>query len=247
MIEPTLKVGQLAKRTGISVRTLHYYDEVGLLRPSRRTETGYRLYTVSDVARLQQIRSLQQLGLSLSQVDECLNRPGSSLLQALERQASGLGEQIGLQRQLLSRLETLIGRLRAAEDISVEELMQTLEVMTRMDRYYTPEQQEYVRQRRETVGDARIREAETSAWPELIAEVRAAVDDGLDPAGEQAQTLAGRWMALVQEFTGGDQRVERSLANMYQHEQPRDIHPAMDPRMGEYMDFIGKARAAARG
>ena len=53
------KVGELARQTGLSVRTLHYYDEIGLLSPSYRTETGYRLYAAVDIARLQQIKSLR--------------------------------------------------------------------------------------------------------------------------------------------------------------------------------------------
>lgn len=53
-----LEVGDLAKQTGVSVRTLHYYNEIGLLSPSGRTESGYRLYATPDIMRLQQIVSL---------------------------------------------------------------------------------------------------------------------------------------------------------------------------------------------
>jgi DNA-binding transcriptional MerR regulator len=60
-----LKVGDLAKQTAVSVRTLHYYDEIGLLSPSGRTESGYRLYATQDIVRLQQIVSLRQIGFSL--------------------------------------------------------------------------------------------------------------------------------------------------------------------------------------
>ena len=63
-MEPTaIKVGEVAKRTGLSVRTLHHYDEIGLLSPSRRTASGHRLYGAGELARLQQIKSLRQLGL----------------------------------------------------------------------------------------------------------------------------------------------------------------------------------------
>jgi MerR family transcriptional regulator, thiopeptide resistance regulator len=55
-----LKVGDLAKQTGVSVRTLHYYDEIGLLSPSHRTDTGYRLYDKADIMRLQQIRCVAE-------------------------------------------------------------------------------------------------------------------------------------------------------------------------------------------
>src|SRR6201988_5498959 len=75
MVFEALKVGELAKRTGLTVRTLHHYDEIGLLKPSLHTEAGHRLYTAADVARLQQVLSLRQLGFSLEQVGGCPKRP----------------------------------------------------------------------------------------------------------------------------------------------------------------------------
>src|SRR4249919_692279 len=69
-----LKVGELARRTGLTIRTLHHYDEIGLLKPSQHTDSGHRLYTADDVARLQQVISLRQLGFSLEQVHDCLTR-----------------------------------------------------------------------------------------------------------------------------------------------------------------------------
>ncbi|MDJ0532850.1 MAG: MerR family transcriptional regulator [Xenococcaceae cyanobacterium MO_207.B15] len=60
-----MKIGELAKQTGISIRTLHYYDAIGLLSPSHRTSVGYRLYNNQDIIRLQQIVSLRQLRFSL--------------------------------------------------------------------------------------------------------------------------------------------------------------------------------------
>src|SRR6516165_7425563 len=70
-----LKIGELARRTGLTVRTLHHYDAIGLLHPSLHTEAGHRLYTADDIARLQQVLSLRQLGFSLDQVRECLDQP----------------------------------------------------------------------------------------------------------------------------------------------------------------------------
>ena len=72
------KVGELARRTGLTVRTLHHYDAVGLLSPSGRTGSahgsGHRQYTAADVARLQQVLSLKQLGFGLEQIREYLAR-----------------------------------------------------------------------------------------------------------------------------------------------------------------------------
>lgn len=68
-----LKIGGLAKRAGLTVRTLHHYDAIGLLSPSDRSERGYRLYNRSDVARLHQIQAIKQLGFPLSDVREMLS------------------------------------------------------------------------------------------------------------------------------------------------------------------------------
>jgi DNA-binding transcriptional MerR regulator len=78
-----LKVGELARRTGLTIRTLHHYDEIGLLKPSLYSESGHRLYTARDVARLQQVLSLRQLGFALEQVRDCLDRPGFSPLEVI--------------------------------------------------------------------------------------------------------------------------------------------------------------------
>jgi DNA-binding transcriptional MerR regulator len=238
-----MKVGELAKRTGVSVRTLHYYDEIGLLAPSQHSEAGYRLYAGADVIRLQQIKSLRQLGFSLEQIRDFLGGGDVPLLQVIEMHLNRVREEIAMQEQLCDRLEAIAQRLRRAEELSVTELMQTMETMGRMEKYYTPEQREWLKERREAVGHERIREVEAE-WPRLMAEVRAEMDAGTDPADPKVQALAARWMGLVREFTGGDPGITKSLRTMYENEAPQDIHPSLDPRMGEYMAYINKAMAA---
>ena len=135
-----LKVGELAKRTGLTVRTLHHYDEIGLLKPSLHTEAGYRLYTRADVARLQQVLSLRQLGFALEEIRDCLDRPGFAPVEVICLHVARLREQIELQRKLCERLEALAEHFRTAEEVSAEEFLFTIEVMTMIEKYYTPEQ-----------------------------------------------------------------------------------------------------------
>ena len=135
-----LKVGELARRTGLTVRTLHHYDEIGLLKPSLHTDAGYRLYTAADVARLQQVLSLRQLGFALEEVRDCLNRPGFAPLEVIRLHVARLREQIELQRKLCERLEALAEHFRTAEEVSVDVFLYTIEVMTMIEKYYTPEQ-----------------------------------------------------------------------------------------------------------
>src|SRR5437762_13457941 len=128
-----LKVGELARRTGLTIRTLHHYDEIGLLKPSLHTEAGHRLYTASDVARLQQVISLRQLGFSLEEVRDCLHRPDFSPLQVIDLHLARLREQIAWQRKLCERLEAIATHLRTAGEVSADEFIQTIEGMTMME------------------------------------------------------------------------------------------------------------------
>ena len=151
-----MKVGELAKRTGLSVRTLHYYDEIGLLSPSQHTGAGHRLYGARDVARLQQILSLRQVGFSLDEIGECLRSPDFSLRRAIELHIARLKQQIELERGLCERLEAIVKSLCAAESVSVEKFIQTMEAMNRMEKYYTTEQLEQLKQRRDQYGEEEI-------------------------------------------------------------------------------------------
>src|SRR4051812_8526659 len=149
-----LKVGELARRTGLTVRTLHHYDEIGLLKPSLHTESGHRLYTAGDVARLQQVVALRQLGFSLEEIGDCLRRPGFSPLEVIQLQLARLREQIELQRGLCERLEGLAAHFRMAGEVSADVFLQTIEVMTMIENYYTPEQLESLKKRRDEAAAA---------------------------------------------------------------------------------------------
>jgi DNA-binding transcriptional MerR regulator len=242
-----LKVGELARRTGLTVRTLHHYDEIGLLRPSGHTESGHRLYTAADIARLQQVLSLRQLGFSLEEVRACLDRPDFAPLELIGLHVTRLREQIDMQRRLCDLLEVIAGRLRAAETVSADEFLRTIEVMTMMDRYYTPEQLESMKKRAEQMGPDAIRKSQED-WAELIALVRSEMDKGTDPAAPQVQALAKRWLGLVHAFTGGDPDIAQRVKRLWQEQGDNLV--AMhgmkyDPRpVGEY---IQRALAVAQG
>jgi MerR family transcriptional regulator, thiopeptide resistance regulator len=239
------KVGELAGRTGLSVRTLHYYDEIGLLSPSRRTDGGHRLYTADDVVRLQQIKSLQHLGFTLREIRECLDRPDFPLGRVIQLHLSRLRERIELQERLSDLLERVAVRLRSGEEVSsgefVDTVMEVIEMSEQLHRYYTPEQLKYLEERRREVGEERIRQVEAE-WAELIERVRVEMEAGTDPTNERVRALARRSMELVNEFTGGDPGIERSLNNMWQQEE--NIHGIDTREMREMMAYLSRAMSA---
>jgi DNA-binding transcriptional MerR regulator len=213
-----MTVGELAKRTGVSVRALHHYEAIGLLAPVRRTEAGYRLYGDEEIIRLQQIRSLRQLGFALDEIRECLDRRAFSPLLVVERHLARGAEQIAAERRLYARLERLAAGLRAPDAVSVDEFLTTIEEMTRVEKYYTAEQLEEIKARGRRLGEEAIGRAERE-WQALIDEVRAEMADGTDPSSERVRTLAARWKGLVEAFTGGDPEIMRSLQTMWQQEE----------------------------
>jgi len=202
MQSDALKVGELARRTGLTVRTLHHYDEIGLLKPSLHTATGHRLYTIADIARLQQVVSLRQLGFALDEIRTCLDRADFSPLAVLDLHLAQLRKQIERQRRLCARIEAIADHLRPAGEVSADDFLRTIEEMTMIEKLYTPEQMQQFEEVGKQVGPDEIREIET-AWTALMAEVRANRD--LDRASPQAQLLAQRWDALTERTMRGYQ------------------------------------------
>jgi DNA-binding transcriptional MerR regulator len=238
-----LRVGELAKRTGLSVRALHYYDEIGLLSPPRHADSDYRLYGEAEIARLQQIASLRQLGFALDEIREILTRPDTSVLQVIELHLAQLNEQIALMEQLRQRLEALTRGLQVNGSVTAEALLNTMEVMNRMEKYYTPEQQAALKARAEELGEEHIREVEAE-WPTLIAQVQAERDNGTDPADPKVQALAQRWMELVHEFTGGDPGIAQSMGRIWQDES--NVHGFETGPMRDLMGYVHQAIEAGK-
>jgi MerR family transcriptional regulator, thiopeptide resistance regulator len=212
-----LKVGELARRAGVSVRTLHHYEQVVLLAPSSRSEGRHRLYGGGDIARLQQIRSLRHIGLSLDEIRRVLANPEMTFRRVLSMHVDRLREQIVRQRDLLRRLERLArGRARSTE-VPVPELLHALEGIALAERYFTPQQRAWIAARARRLGPSRIEKAQRD-WATLLADVRASMARGDDPASPAVRRLARRWSALLRSFTGGDAGIGNALREKIRNE-----------------------------
>jgi DNA-binding transcriptional MerR regulator len=103
----SLKIGEVARRSGLSIRTLRHYDELGLLVPGGRTSGDHRLYTPDDMDRLLAIQHLKALGLSLAEVRAALDDPGFDASAALAAHIAAVESHITAERELLKRLRAL--------------------------------------------------------------------------------------------------------------------------------------------
>ncbi|HEX5450398.1 MAG TPA: MerR family transcriptional regulator [Gaiellaceae bacterium] len=127
------KVGALAEATGLTVRALHHYDHIGLLRPSRRTDAGHRLYTADDVTRLYRIRLLRRLGVPLEQIGDVLEDPEWQLAPALERHLADTQHRAAITARLCTRLASMVSELTRHDHPAPDRLFATLEEMTMLD------------------------------------------------------------------------------------------------------------------
>ena len=233
---PVWKIGELARRTGLTVRTLHHYDEIGLLSPAERSDGGHRVYDEASVQRLYRIVSLRSLGFPLDAIAEALDSERFDPRAAVEDHLRRLEAQIAQEQRLVTKLRTLTDRLGA------DDFLTTIEELTMRERYYTPEQLDQLEQRRRELGDDAIRDVERE-WAEIFATLRAEMDKGTDPADPRLRPIGERSRELLLMFTGGDPGIEGSLKRRYETEGPEKASRGMaDPAVFEY---LAKVRAAA--
>jgi DNA-binding transcriptional MerR regulator len=133
------KVGELAKMAGLTVRTLRFYDQIGLFSPSGYSDAGYRLYTEADISRLQQILSLKELGLPLEQIKAVMAGDRFSLIDVVTMQMDRLKQNIRMQQQLLHELGNAASRMRRNESLNVEDFTNLMRTMKMNHEKYVAE------------------------------------------------------------------------------------------------------------
>ncbi|WP_232291910.1 MerR family transcriptional regulator [Frankia sp. QA3] len=200
----------MAAATGVTVRALHHFDGIGLLRASERTHAGHRMYSGEDLRRLYRILALRQLGMPLADVSTALDGEPDSLEQAVRGQLDQVTEDIHLRLELRRRLRALLDAFAGTRQPSIDELISVMEAMMQAS-YFTPAQLDRLRERHREAGDAGF-----DRWKERLGELVEEVDAhrarGTDPADEAAQLTARHWRVLMDHMTGGDPGI---LSAMY--------------------------------
>ena len=244
----TYKASAFAERAGVTVRTLHHYDRLGLLKPSGRTAAGYRVYTDRDPARLEQIVALKFVGFSLKEIGSVLSRHGD-LLTALRTQREIMGEkrrQIDRAIEAIAYAERAFGRGEQNGFNALAKIIEVIEMQEKQqwtDKYYSAEAKAKLAAGR--AADPGCAERGQEKWAVLLADVNKAVAEKIDPASERAQELARRWSELIRDFTQGDPEIEKGLKALYSDKQnwPSTFQ---QPFKSEAAHFICAAQAAKK-
>jgi MerR family transcriptional regulator, thiopeptide resistance regulator len=215
------KVREFADLAGVTVRTLHHYDRIALLKP-RRGNSGYRLYALTDLERLVQITALKFLGIPLREIKVLLGSNPLSLSESLRLQHRALTEKRDLMTRAIHAIEEAVRLVRPDQTTDAFALRKIIEVIEMqpeaafMRKYYTEEAWAQKRQLREQTPPETL-EKHHQAWKKLFLEVEAALD--LDPAGEMGQSRAKQWVLLAETVSAGEPGIKAGAIKAWKDHQ----------------------------
>ncbi|PVY69132.1 MerR family transcriptional regulator [Cupriavidus alkaliphilus] len=222
-----LKVGELAKRAGLTVRTLHHYDRLGLLKPSVRSESGYRLYGQNDLHRLQQILSLRQLDIPLEEIRQVLDAGTLTTASLLAAQLTRVDAEISRQMQLRGELLRIQEALALDGEPSEAACLRTLEAISVYRRYLGDEARALP-----LLGSGGKLAA---SWQLRIDTMRALFEQNQPAHGARARTAARHWFAQVEKDTRSRAAMFVRLDHLFAEQGPALPHTGVTPALGEYI------------
>jgi MerR family transcriptional regulator, thiopeptide resistance regulator len=247
-------VKQLAKIAGVTVRTLHYYDEIGLLKPSSVGENGYRYYADPDLFRLQQILFFRELDLGLEQIKQIVSAPDFDLIAALQTHRQALEEKIGRMQQLVTTVDRTIMHL--VGEMKVRSMSKVFEGFS------AEKQREYEEEAARRYGTDTVAQT-TARWnsysPEQQAQIMEegkqiyqALGDAIPTGVQSAQTqaLLARWHQHLRAFYEPSFEGLAGLGYTYEHDSEFNaffaaIHPDLPTFMAQavavYVDALETA------
>lgn len=223
-----LKVGELAHRSGITVRTLHYYHSIGLLIPSARSDAGYRLYNRLDITRLHHIQALRRMGVAQAEIESLLAHSGLALPTVIEQQIAMLDRQLTQITTLRNRLQHMHAQLTLGNEPELNDWLTTLEMMTMYDKYFTAD--ELAQLPFYQADEARNRE-----WQEMVSSVGLLMDGGVIAEDPRAQAIARRWMCTLERDTAGNPAFLTRLNAMHADEPSMREQTGITPAMTDYI------------
>ncbi len=237
-----LSIRQLARLARVSVRTLHYYDQIGLLKPPRKEENDYRLYNSASLIRLQQILFYKELGFALKDIKSILDQPGFDYLSALENHKQVLLARIDQTHRLIETVDKTMKHLKGQISMSNNE-------------YFTgfseEQQAKYEKEAADKWGPEIVRDS-NKKWASLSRQekqkffsngerITLALRDSLDenPSSPRVQVLVKEWREYINFFYDCTPQILLGLGRMYTEDSRfRAFYEKVDPRLP---DFFFKA------
>lgn len=244
-------VKQLSDLAGVSIRTLHYYDEIGLLKPPSVGDNGYRYYDERALFRLQQILFFREMELGLLQIKEIIDSPGFDLMAALQSHRAVLQDKIIRLQRLIQTVDSTIMHLAGEVNMSQDQLF---------GGFSEDKQKQYEQEAIQKYGEKNVKES-VQRWnsytPQQKEQIRlegGAIYGGLvemmdkGAAHPDVQALIARWHQHIHYFYEPTPEILRGLGHLY-NESPdfqatfQQFHPALptflEAAITQYCDLLG--------
>jgi DNA-binding transcriptional MerR regulator len=212
-------VKRLAKVSGVSVRTLHFYDAMGLLKPAYHGSNGYRFYEEPQLLLLQQILFLRELGLELKQIQKVLSRGGFDKLAALTSHRTLLQKELVRVRRLIKTIDRTIKYMKGQNKMKDAEFFHGFSLVKRgkgTEPYFAAETVVAANLREHGEVD---REAVLQTAHDIFEKLVKCLEKGLEPSSSEVQRLIKTHHAFAQQFHVATKEVYSALADLYQ------LHP----------------------
>ena len=228
------RVKEFADLAGVTVRTLQYYDRMGLLKPSGYKNGNHRLYQIEDLLRLQQVLTFKYLGYGLDEIRKLMDSPTYDVREALKNQRKAVSDRIAQLQKVAKSLDRTSTALESmdTEDMDWKIVREVISGIVRSERwewmreYYTPEQKKLLAERGQNITAKQLAQWQKE-WSEVLVGFQRLMDRSVSPAHADAQRIAQKMDALVQGFTKGHKGIEQSLSKAYadMEQMPEDQRP----------------------
>lgn len=238
-----MTVGEVAKKMGVTVRALQYYDREGVFSPSCISEGGRRLYSDEDIVKLHQILTLKSLGFSF---DEIKNRfisvdTPQKAIAALTEQSNAIQSQIDILSQSLQAIELLkneIEQMQAVDFSKYADIIVNLQMGNKyygLIKFFDDNMLDYCHKKfdRET-GVAFI-----NRFNLIMQEIEKCIAEGVAPESGQGQLIAKEFWQLITEFTGGDMSMLPQLMNLGNAQTDNSLNGFIEPALNAYFIKTG--------
>jgi MerR family transcriptional regulator, thiopeptide resistance regulator len=239
-------VGAVAALTGVSVRTLHHYDHIGLVVPSVRTAAGYRGYTDADIERLHLVLVYRSVGMPLDEIRVLLDDPSADVVGHLRRQHQLLLEQADRLQHTIKAVEELMNAHRSGIQLTAQEQVEIFGTTAFGEEYAAEAQERWGDTDAWTQSQQRISRLRKDDWVAIKAEGDALLSDlaqakreGVEPGSDEGNALAARHRASIERFYDCDEERHRDLVQMYlTDERFTRYYDDVEPGLAQFLHDI---------
>jgi DNA-binding transcriptional MerR regulator len=249
-INAMFTVKQLSKLAGVTPRTLHHYDDIGLLKPSRIGDNGYRYYEEEALLRLQQILFYRELDLPLDEIKKIMAESSFDVLGALQSHKEALNKQVTRLNRLMQTVDNTINHMKGKTKMSAKGLFEG----------FTEEEQEKYAQEAEQMYDPETVRASNKKWKaysaakkesilaegkSIYVDLAAVMTKGAE--SKEVQAVIARWHKHMQYFWNPDDEQLLGLADLYNNDPRfRENYEKIAPNLSEFMRQAVKVYIAKR-